>query len=168
VVLNNLAYAQSMLGQHAKARELAYQMVRQETLQKSQQISLLKRQNEVLQLQQRVDRQATQNSRLMVALLALLVASIGMTQCLEEAPFCLAHHPPSGPREDYVLCGHIHPGFRFVVRGHRSQTAACFWFTAGYGVLPAFGSFTGLALVEPAEGGQVFLCTHLEVIRVPC
>lgn len=97
-----------------------------------------------------------------------LVASIGMSECLEEAPFCLAHDPPSGPREDYVLCGHIHPGFRFVVRGHRSQTAACFWFTEGFGVLPAFGSFTGLALVEPSDGDQIFLCTDREVIRVPC
>lgn len=60
-----------------KARELAYHIVRQESEQKNQQIELLKGQNEVLRLQQRVERQATQNSRLMVALLALLVASIG-------------------------------------------------------------------------------------------
>lgn len=60
-----------------KARELAYQIVHQETSQKSQQIELLNRQNEVLQLQQRVQEQSAQNSRLLVLLLLLLLASIG-------------------------------------------------------------------------------------------
>ncbi|MBD9435991.1 diguanylate cyclase [Pseudoxanthomonas sp. PXM03] len=60
-----------------KARELAYQIVRQETLQKSQQISVLDQENQVLQLQRKVDQQAAQNTRLIVILLVLLVASIG-------------------------------------------------------------------------------------------
>jgi len=60
-----------------KARDLAYQLVREETLQKTQQIELLHGQNQVLQLQQRVDQQANQNTRLMMLLLALLVALIG-------------------------------------------------------------------------------------------
>ena len=60
-----------------KARELAYQIVRQETLQKTQQINLLDQQNQVLQLQGKVDQQAAQNTRLIVILLIVLVASIG-------------------------------------------------------------------------------------------
>lgn len=59
-----------------KARELAFQIVRQQTQQKTQQIALLNRQNEVLQLQQRVDRQNAQNTRVVVALLLALLASI--------------------------------------------------------------------------------------------
>jgi diguanylate cyclase (GGDEF)-like protein len=59
------------------ARELAYQIVRQETLQKTQQISVLDQKNQVLQLQRKVDQQAAQNTRLIVILLILLVASIG-------------------------------------------------------------------------------------------
>lgn len=59
-----------------KARELAYQIVRQETSQKSQQIELLNRQNEVLQLQQEVQEQSAQNARLLVALLVVLLATI--------------------------------------------------------------------------------------------
>jgi len=60
-----------------KTRELAYQIVRQEMLQKTQEIELLNRRNEVLQLQQRVDRQSAQSSRLLALLLTLLVGSIG-------------------------------------------------------------------------------------------
>ncbi|MDQ3287520.1 MAG: diguanylate cyclase [Pseudomonadota bacterium] len=57
-----------------KMRELAFQMVRHETQQKTQQIELLSQQNQVLQLQQRVQKQATQNMGLVVVLLALLLA----------------------------------------------------------------------------------------------
>ena len=60
-----------------KTRELAYQTVRHESLQKTQQIQLLNGQNQLLLLQQRVDQQANQNTRLMMLLLALLVALIG-------------------------------------------------------------------------------------------
>ena len=60
-----------------KTRELAYQFVRQETAQKTQQIELLNGQNQLLQLRQRVDQQTNQNSRLMMLLLALMVALIG-------------------------------------------------------------------------------------------
>ena len=51
--------------------------MRQETLQKTQQINLLDQQNQVLQLQRKVDQQAAQNNRLIVMLLIVLVASIG-------------------------------------------------------------------------------------------
>ncbi|MEL1264681.1 GGDEF domain-containing protein [Pseudoxanthomonas putridarboris] len=60
-----------------KARELAYQIVRQETLQKTQQISLLDQQNQMLQQQRQVDQLQAQNTRLIVILLIVLVASIG-------------------------------------------------------------------------------------------
>lgn len=60
-----------------KTRELAYQFVRQETAQKTQQIELLNRQNQVLQLQQRVAKQTAQNTRLVVLLLLLVVAALG-------------------------------------------------------------------------------------------
>lgn len=60
-----------------KTRQLAYQIVRQQILQKTQQITVLDQKNQVLQLQQKVDQQAAQNTRLIVILLILLIASIG-------------------------------------------------------------------------------------------
>jgi diguanylate cyclase len=60
-----------------KARELAYQIVRQESFEKSQQIELLNRQNAVLQLQQQVDRASAQNSRLLMLVTALFAVLIG-------------------------------------------------------------------------------------------
>ncbi len=60
-----------------KARELAYQIVRHETLQKTQEIELLNRRNQVLQLQQDVDKKSAQNTRLVVVLLVMLLAVLG-------------------------------------------------------------------------------------------
>jgi len=72
----NYAEADKAYLNDVKAREMAYQIVRQETLQQWQKIELLNRQNQVLQLQQRVDRQAAQNTRVIIVLLLALLASI--------------------------------------------------------------------------------------------
>ena len=58
-------------------RDLAYQVVRQEAEQQSQEIEFLNQQNEVLKLQQQVATQAAQNTRLLIVLLLFLLASIG-------------------------------------------------------------------------------------------
>jgi diguanylate cyclase (GGDEF)-like protein len=60
-----------------KARELAFQLARHETLQKTQTIELLNNQNRVLQLEQKVAQQSARNVQLLVALLVVLLASIG-------------------------------------------------------------------------------------------
>jgi len=59
-----------------KTRELAYQIVRAENQQKNQQIQLLNRQNNLLQLQQRVDQQKAENSRLLMLLFAIFALAI--------------------------------------------------------------------------------------------
>ena len=59
-----------------KAREFAYQIVRRETQQQNQQIELLDQQNQVLVLRQQVSEQAAQNTRLLIALLLFLLASL--------------------------------------------------------------------------------------------
>lgn len=60
-----------------KTRELAYQIVRQETLEKTEQIQRLGSQNQLLQLQRKLENKSVQNTRLVVVLLTMLLASIG-------------------------------------------------------------------------------------------
>lgn len=62
---------------NVKARELAFQLVKHETQQKNQTIELLNKRNEVLQLEQKVAAQNARNTQLLIALLAVLLASIG-------------------------------------------------------------------------------------------
>ncbi|KRG68797.1 sensor domain-containing diguanylate cyclase [Pseudoxanthomonas dokdonensis] len=61
-----------------KTRELAYQMVQHETAQNAQKIKQLDDQNQLLRLQQQLERQATQNTRLLVVLMALLLGGLGV------------------------------------------------------------------------------------------
>src|SRR3546814_253282 len=56
------------------AREMAYQVVRAQSLQQGKEIELLNKKNEVLQLQQRVSDQKAQSSRLLILLLGEMVA----------------------------------------------------------------------------------------------
>jgi DNA ligase-associated metallophosphoesterase len=71
-------------------------------------------------------------------------------------PFVFRHEPEPHP-SGYVLSGHIHPAFRLKGKARQSVTLPCFWFSEKVGVLPAFGHFTGKALIQPKKGDLLFL-----------
>lgn len=79
-------------------------------------------------------------------------------------PFVL-NHEPGAVRGGYALAGHIHPAVRLRGEGD-SLRLPCFWFGARYGVLPAFGAFTGNAEVRPRQGDQIFVIAEGDVIKV--
>jgi len=85
---------------------------------------------------------------------------------LVEPPFVLAHHPGESGA-GYVVAGHLHPAVRLVGRGRQRERLPCFWFGAGGAVLPAFGPFTGAAVVEPEPGDRVFVVAGAAVVEVP-
>jgi len=60
------------------AKALAYQMVKQQVQAKKQQVDALNNQNQILQLQQALDRKAVEASRLYISLLLIVLASIGL------------------------------------------------------------------------------------------
>jgi uncharacterized protein len=81
--------------------------------------------------------------------------------------FFLTHEPTeSNHPERYNLAGHIHPGVTLSGKGRQVMTLPCFYFGKGHGILPAFGSFTGLAKVYPKKEDQVFVVAGGNVLRV--
>jgi DNA ligase-associated metallophosphoesterase len=90
-------------------------------------------------------------------------------RCIEAGerlgPFVLNHEPGAARGGGYALAGHIHPAVRLCAFGE-SLRLPCFWFGARYGVLPAFGAFTGNAEVLPRRGDQVFVIAEQEVLQV--
>jgi DNA ligase-associated metallophosphoesterase len=90
-------------------------------------------------------------------------------RCIEAGerlgPFVL-NHEPGASRGGYALSGHIHPAVRLSGCGEKSVRLPCFWFGARFGVLPAFGAFTGTAEVLPRKGDQVFVVAEQEVLQV--
>lgn len=85
---------------------------------------------------------------------------------LPAAPgLALCHHPL--PRTgSYVLAGHHHP-CTTVGHGIDRLRLACFQFGAAVGVLPAFGSFTGMHPIERRPGDRVFVVADNGVHELP-
>jgi metallophosphoesterase superfamily enzyme len=82
---------------------------------------------------------------------------------VREGPFAFVHHPVR-MTDAYTIAGHLHPGA--VLRGaaRQRERLPCFWFGTETAVLPAFGEFTGLADVRPAEGDRVWVIAEGSVI----
>jgi len=81
---------------------------------------------------------------------------------LDVAPFVLSHHPHA-QAAGYTLAGHIHPGV--VIRdGWRRHRLPAFVFDRDVGMLPAFGTLTGLHEVESLPGREIIAVTPAGLI----
>jgi DNA ligase-associated metallophosphoesterase len=83
---------------------------------------------------------------------------------LAVAPFVLAHHPDP-QSAGYTLAGHVHPGV--VVRdGWSRHRLPAFVFDREVGMLPAFGTLTGLYEVKAAPGREIIAVTPAGLVPV--
>lgn len=93
---------------------------------------------------------------------------------LPMGPFALCHHPR--PLEGrYVLAGHWHPCISVGGRAFERLRLPCFWLgddsgrlpQQAVGILPAFGSFTGMHRIEPRAGDRIFPIADDVVRAIP-
>ncbi|WEK35740.1 MAG: ligase-associated DNA damage response endonuclease PdeM [Candidatus Pseudobacter hemicellulosilyticus] len=68
--------------------------------------------------------------------------------------------------EHYYFSGHLHPGIRINGQGKQSLSFPCFYFTERFCVLPAFSEFTGLAMIRPTAGENVFAIVNNAVMQL--
>lgn len=80
-------------------------------------------------------------------------------------PFVLRHEPRESP-EGYTLAGHLHPGLVVSGAALQRERLPCFLVRPGLAILPAFGSFTGMAPVVPGLGDQAFVVADAEVLPI--
>jgi uncharacterized protein len=93
---------------------------------------------------------------------------------LRLGPFALCHHPRPQAGA-YVLAGHWHPCISVSGRAFERLRLPCFWFgddtgalpENAVGVLPAFGSFTGMHRIEPRAGDRIFPVADDVVRAIP-
>jgi metallophosphoesterase superfamily enzyme len=64
------------------------------------------------------------------------------------------------------MAGHVHPAYRITSRAGEKVTLPCFHFTPTHATLPAFGSLTGNALVEPEPGDRIYGIAGDEVLEI--
>ena len=90
-------------------------------------------------------------------------------ECVEQ-PFSLDGlalcHQPCELEGAYTLAGHIHPCFTLHGTGRLRERLPCFVLGHRVGLVPAFGSFTGMSPVNPAEGERVFVIAGNAVVEV--
>jgi len=83
-------------------------------------------------------------------------------------PFLLVHDlnelEQTASVENYILSGHIHPAVQLRGRGRQSMKLPCFYFSQQYGILPAFGGFTGTYVIEPNQDDRVYIIADSEIL----
>lgn len=81
--------------------------------------------------------------------------------------FILSHEPMEKiPEGKLNICGHIHPGFKLNGKAKQSLAFACFHYKKHQLILPAFGHFTGLAMVKPTPEDSIFGISGKKVIQI--
>lgn len=91
---------------------------------------------------------------------------------LQVNHFRFRHDPASPPSRasnetgQYFFAGHIHPGIRISGLGRQSLRFPCFYFAKDYCILPAFGGFTGTALIEPANDENIFAIVENRIVQL--
>jgi DNA ligase-associated metallophosphoesterase len=86
---------------------------------------------------------------------------------LELGKLWLTHEPMETPHGgSYNLSGHIHPGVKLSGRGRQAVTLPCFSFGMNQGIMPAFGSFTGLYRITPKKDDRIFVIADQKIQQV--
>lgn len=99
------------------------------------------------------------------ALYATLEIRVADTLTLRNIHFM--HEPcENGGDGPYVFSGHLHPGVILAGGGRQRLRLPCFYFGKHCGILPAFGRFTGLAMLEPETDGAVFAVVNKSIFQV--
>jgi DNA ligase-associated metallophosphoesterase len=89
-----------------------------------------------------------------------------VSEPLRIESLALCHHPRSHPGA-YALAGHLHPCVALAGRAHDRLRLPCFVLGSEVGVLPAFGSFTGMHAVRRGRGDRIYVVADGAVNEVP-
>lgn len=81
-------------------------------------------------------------------------------------PWRVRHFPPEEAVEP-TLCGHLHPGIALGAARQRKVKLPCFWQRRGALVLPAFGDFTGLKMIQRESDDRVWVSINDQIAEVP-
>ncbi len=78
---------------------------------------------------------------------------------------CLIHEP-RGDETEYVISGHIHPGFTLRGKAKQVLRLPCFVIGSNRAILPAFGGLTGLANFEKQSNDRIWVIADNQLIEI--
>lgn len=88
-----------------------------------------------------------------------------VVQALEMAGIYWIHEPEE-IEDKYTIAGHVHPAVRMTGSARQSLRLPCFYFGKTFGILPAFGEFTGTGLIKPKKNDAVWGIVKNKVIAL--
>lgn len=86
---------------------------------------------------------------------------------IERAGVTILHDPKDAEGDGLNLAGHWHPIARIPDGKRTSLRLPCFLLRKHTLILPAFGSFTGGAVMEPEKGDRFFVPLREKVVELP-
>ncbi len=93
---------------------------------------------------------------------------INIFKKLSYDPFTIIHdiseYPDLKGSGNYILSGHIHPAVQLTGQGRQQIKLPCFYFGKDYGVLPAFGEFTGTHVITPNKSDKTFIIADERIV----
>jgi len=77
-------------------------------------------------------------------------------------------HLPQEPSQStkLLLCGHLHPAYRFSSKLDSVGKLPCFWLSNRQLVLPAIGEFTGTQVIRPSKLDRTWVIADDQILRV--
>ncbi len=81
------------------------------------------------------------------------------------APFACRHSPRHDPK-CHTLAGHVHPGLSLSDSNGARLRAPCFVIHRDLTILPAFGTFTGMEIVDPGADTTLYAIGPGVVLRI--
>jgi uncharacterized protein len=91
-------------------------------------------------------------------------ANFKVVNTLAYDDFIFSHEPIAHTK--FVICGHIHPAIKMRSSAKQTLTLPCFYKTDKHLILPAFGSLTGLHVLQMEKANQVFVISKDSVNKV--
>lgn len=92
-----------------------------------------------------------------------------VADAIDSGVYLLTHEPMAHediPDGRINMAGHLHPGARLQGRGRQGIVLPCFWLSPNQLILPAFGSFTGLATIRPGAQDRVWIIVERQIMEV--
>jgi len=79
----------------------------------------------------------------------------------------ISHLPQEPSRATkLLLCGHLHPAYRFSSKMDSVGKLPCFWLSNRQFVLPAIGEFTGTQIIYPRKSDQTWVIADDKILGV--
>lgn len=94
-----------------------------------------------------------------------MTLSIDVVPALVIGGLLLTHHPYIYDH-NFNICGHVHPCVTIRGPGRQRVRLPCFFHSGTQLILPAFGTFTGMYELFPAQGDSVYVLAENEVLKV--